>query len=52
MWFAVPGQQNYHYTDNTLDGQCTVPVDRESCNVMSYRNIEYTVYIYYTYNNP
>ena len=46
MWFAVPGQQNYHYTDNTLDGQCTVPVDRESCNVISYRNIKYTVYIY------
>ena len=53
MWFAVPGQQNYHYTDNTLDGQCTVPVDRESCNVISYRNIKYTVYIYiYTYDNP
>ena len=30
---------NKTITDNTLDGQCTVPVDRELCNVSTYQGI-------------
>ncbi len=34
-WF----RSNKTITDNTLDGQCTVPVDRELCNVSTYEGI-------------